>query len=100
MSNIPERIFILLQGESEDGRGVPDFYKRTLDEEEAKAFYCQERKNPYSFSQVWLLTPTSMETVDFDGCPESIYEDDDEEDDDDDWDEECYLDRQSFYKSF
>lgn len=55
--------YLLFKGESVDGMGKPDFYKRTLDKKEAINFYKGEKKNPYSTSQVFYVTDDNYHRI-------------------------------------
>lgn len=48
--------WLLFKGDSVDGVGKPDFFKRTLDKKEAMDFYKEDGKNPYSTSKVFFVT--------------------------------------------
>ena len=48
--------YILYDGESVDGTGSPDFYKRTTDKEVAKKHWEECQKNPYSTGKVVAYT--------------------------------------------
>jgi len=54
---IPEPIwFILYDGNSDDGRGFPTFYKRTTDIEVAKEHWKKCKSDPYSNGAVVAIT--------------------------------------------
>lgn len=56
-------IYLLYEGQSEDGRGKGRFYKATKDTKVALAHYKEVKKNPYSVGSVWVLKPNSLNRV-------------------------------------
>ena len=55
--------YILYNGESEDGMGEPDFYKRTKDKKVAKKHWEECQKNPYSTGKVVAYTDKKEITI-------------------------------------
>ncbi len=51
--------FILYEGSSVDGRGHPNYFKRTLLVDEASEFLRLNEKDPYSISKVDVVTLTA-----------------------------------------
>ena len=52
--------YILYDGNSVDGTGSPDFYKRTTDKQEAKEHWKKCKSNPYSTGRVVAYTDTKQ----------------------------------------
>ncbi len=58
--------YILYDGLSVDGRGDPDFYKRTTDKQEAIEHWKKCKDNPYSTGKVVAYTDTKQIRIIFD----------------------------------
>lgn len=56
---LPEKIYLLYAGESEDGKGHPDYLGRTADKAEARKHWDSLKGNPYSVGKVVMITKTS-----------------------------------------
>jgi hypothetical protein len=48
--------YILYDGQSVDGRGNPEFYKRTTDKQEAMEHWKKCKEDPYSIGKVVAYT--------------------------------------------
>jgi hypothetical protein len=59
-------LYVLYDGESEDGMGHPKYYKRTTDKQEAMEHWKKCKEDPYSIGEVVAYTDTKQITIIFD----------------------------------
>lgn len=57
------RVYMLYEGESEDGMGQGTFYRATEDVAVAREFYLGICDNPYSIGHVSVLTENSLTRI-------------------------------------
>lgn len=57
--------YILLRGESVDGRGFPEYFRRTTDKSIAREYYKDCYNNQHSMGQVWIFTDSERVLADY-----------------------------------
>lgn len=60
---IEELWYLLFDGESVDGYGIPNYIRRTLSKKEALKFFDKCKNNPYCIGNVIIVTDDKFKTV-------------------------------------